>query len=86
MKRIMAYRVHDIGKWLTVGIDPNARGGAFYPQAFAILKLDWPRRFRVFRLPLTLPHVSFAAAYRLRRVGALRLYSLCQRFYYWIGR
>lgn len=37
-------------------------------------------------LLVRLPYVSFARAYKLRRIGALKVYAANQRFYYRITR
>jgi hypothetical protein len=78
----MIANVHDFGSWLTIGIDATARAGCYYPEAFAYVK--WPGR--TYRLRVTLPHLSFRAALRLRLVGGLKLYSLLERFYFKVGR
>lgn len=80
----MTYRVHDF-KYLTIGIDPAAHSGAYYPVAFAYVR--WP--VRTTRLHLTLPHLSFAWALRLNRIGlgrpAFWLYRVVAEFYSRIG-
>jgi hypothetical protein len=79
----MTYRIHDFGP-LTLGLDPRARFGCYYPQAFVILRRSgWlaplarrrnPRVKLYTRRNFPLPHVTFARAFRLRRLGALWLY------------
>lgn len=87
----MTYRVHDF-KYLTIGIDPQSRGGCYAPQAFAYVKWpgSWPMRARVHRLSLMLPHVSFAWALRLKRVGLGRFgfwaYAVLARLYDRLGK
>mgnify|MGYP001563285470 CR=1 FL=1 len=82
MVRNMVYRIHDVGRF-TFGIDPSAKAGCYCPQAFLIMRRD---RRPALRLQVTLPHLSFTTAFRLRRFGTLKLYALIGRLYYRMGR
>ena len=90
------YRIHDFGPF-TVGISPNGKGGCYAPQWFIVWRRrGWfaplarrknPHVIIYTRGTWTLPHLTWATAYRLKRVpGVLRLYSLQQRFVYAVSR
>ena len=83
---------------LTVGIDPMSYAGTFKPEAFANVVWRRPRKDMTgwsascthvethHRKRITLPHVTFARGYQLRRFGGVPLSNATYRFYRAVGR
>ena len=78
------YRIHDFrvrGRLLVVALDPEARGGFYNPE----VHIHWNRGRGYIgghSLRIRIPVLGFARAYRLRRLGMLRLYRIEARIIY----
>lgn len=93
----MTYRIHDFGP-LTVGLDPEHRGGLFSPVVFALFRYTRKRKdmeswspgceyvTTYHRLDIPLPFPKWYIAYRLRRLGVLRVYYFFQRLVYRLAK
>jgi hypothetical protein len=89
-------RLHDVGPF-TFGISPHGKGGCYEPQVYFIWRRrGWfaplarrknPRVIMYTRWQKTLPHLTFATYFRLRRIPGMRvMYRLQQRVVYRVAR
>jgi hypothetical protein len=76
------YRVYDLGRF-TLVLDPESNGGVYSPRLALIRRTGAGSTDR--RL-VAVPTLSWRAAYRWRRFGALKLYALEHRIVYGIMR